>query len=241
EQKKWFIKDLEKAVGHGTGWIFVVLHQAVLSNGEYSGDIKLQEWILPILSKFDVDAVFWGHAHLYEHWRYNYGKNGYVLNPEDNPGKNPLDFFCIGSSGASLESNFKLFTHKPFKKKKIKWFNKENGIAERTSVQFPWNREVYFEGEIDIDQYKKEDQHYYHLPFDKEGNYPEDRSVSYNTENKWYGYMYGENTLHYAKVKIKNSVCTISIRYADGTLLSGPDGTLPQEFLLKKKTRVASQ
>jgi len=238
EQKEWFVKDLEQAVNDGSEWIFVVLHQAVFSNGEYSGDVKLQEWILPILSKFDVDAVFWGHAHLYEHWQYQYGKNGYMINKEYSPGNNTIDFFCIGSSGASLESNFNLFSHKPFKHKKTKWIEKENGIVEsKISIQYPWNREVFFEGRMGVDKYKKEDQHYYHYPFDKDGKYVEDSSVSYNTENKFFGYMYGENTLHYTKVKISDNTCTISIHYADGSLLMGHNGLFPQQFKILKKNR----
>lgn len=238
EQKKWFIKDLEKTVASGRGWIFVVLHQAVLSNGEYSGDIKLQEWLLPLLSKYNVDAVFWGHAHIYEHWQYHYGNKGYVLNLNDTPGENPIDFFCIGSSGASLESNFNLFTHKPFKRKKLKWFNEKTGIKEsKTTIQYPWNKDIFFEGRMGIDQFSKNDSHFYHYPFDKKGNYLEDPKNSYNTENKWFGYLYGENSLHYVKVKIKSDICIISIHYADGTLISGPDGSIPQQFYLDKKNR----
>ncbi|MDA3938834.1 MAG: metallophosphoesterase family protein [Spirochaetia bacterium] len=236
KQKKWFVKDLEKAVKDGAGWIFVILHHAVLSNGEYSGDIKLQEWILPIVSKFDVDAVFWGHAHLYEHWQYQYGKNGFVINSDDIIGDNPIDFFCIGSSGASPESNFRLFSHKPFKRKILKWFNLERGVVEKkTTIQYPWNREMFFEGKMGIDQFKKDDHHYFHLPCDKQGNYLDNPGISYNTESKWFGYMYGENTLHYAKVKIKDNNCIISIHYVDGSILKGPDGSLSQEFIFKMK------
>jgi hypothetical protein len=49
--------------------------------------------------------------------------------------------------------------------------------------------------------------------------------------------MYGENTLHYAKLKVDESTCTISIHYADGTILSGPDGSLPQVFNFNRKDR----
>lgn len=236
QQKEWFIKDLEKAVKDNSKWIFVVLHQAVLSTGEYSGDLKLQEWIVPILSKYDVDAVFWGHAHLYEHWQYQYGENGFVIDPENIPGRNPIHYFCIGSSGASLESHFKLFSHKPVKKKNIKWFNNKNGLEKKeNTIHYPWNRKVYFERNLNY--HKNEDRHFYHLPFDEKGNYSKDISISYNTENKWFGYMYGENTLHYAKININKNICTITIHYIDGTLLSGPVGSLPQQFRLKRKTR----
>jgi hypothetical protein len=238
KQKTWFIKDLENAIDEGVEWIFIFLHQAVLSSGEYPGDIKLQKWLLPLLSKFNVDAVFWGHAHIYEHWKYQYGKNGYVIDENDAPCKNTIDFFCIGSSGARLESKFRLFTHKPFRRKLIAWFNiKRRAFEKRITIQYPWSREVFFEGKLGIDKFEKEDNHYYHLPLDKQGIYSEDPGISYNTENKWFGYMYGENTIHYAKVKVDNSTCTISIHYADGSLLAGPDGTLPQEFTLKKKER----
>ncbi|MEA1910833.1 MAG: metallophosphoesterase family protein [Spirochaetota bacterium] len=240
-QKEWFDKDLNSAVGNGASWIFVVLHQAVLSNGEYSGDVKLQKWILPILSKYNVDAVFWGHAHLYEHWQYQYGKNGYLLNKDDKPGDNPIDFFCIGSSGASLESNFRLFSHKPFVHKRPEWFHLESREVEKKfTIQYPWNRDISFKGRMGVDQFTNGDRHYYHFPFDGQGNYSEDSRYSYNTENKWFGYLYGENTLHYAKVKVARDTCTISIHYADGSLLKGPNGSLPQRFSYKrKKSRTA--
>jgi len=237
-QKEWVDKDLNTAVENGARWIFVVLHQAVLSNGEYSGDVKLQEWILPIFSKYNVDAVFWGHAHLYEHWQYQYGKNGYILNKDDVPGENPIDFFCIGSSGASLESDFRLFTHAPFIRKRLQWFNLKRGVFEKKiTVQYPWNREVFFEGRMGIDQFKETDRHYYHFPFTKKGYCSDYPKVSYNTENNWFGYMYGENTLHYAKVRVDRNICTISIHYADGSLISGPGGSLPQKFSYKQKKR----
>lgn len=238
EQKKWFTDDLSQAVSEGAEWIFVVLHQTILTNGEYPDDIQLRKWILPVLSDFDVDAVFWGHAHLYEHWRYKYGKNGYVINSDDRPGKNPIDYFCIGSSGASLESNYKLFSHRPFKQESHKWFNTESRSMEQIStIQYPWNREVFFEGRMGIDQFNETDRHYYHLPLDKPGGYSVDPEISYSTDNKWFGYMYGENTFHYAKLKVDESTCTISIHYPDGTILSGPDETLPQIFSLKRKDR----
>ncbi len=88
-----------------------------------------------------------------------------------------------------------------------------------------------------IDQFKDEDRHYYHYPFDKHGNNSENSKVSYNTENKWFGYMYGENTLHYAKVKVDSNTCIISIHYADGSLLTGPNGSTPQKFTYKRKKR----
>jgi len=67
--------------------------------------------------------------------------------------------------------------------------------------------------------------------------YSDDPKVSYNTENKWFGYMYGENTLHYAKVKVDRDTCIISIHYADGSIINGPNGSLPQKFSYKRKKR----
>ncbi|MCF6334548.1 MAG: metallophosphoesterase [Spirochaetales bacterium] len=228
KQMEWLTGDLADAEARGAGWIFVILHQSVISNGEYPGDVKLQKLLLPVLAKFNVDAVFWGHAHLYEHWHYQYGKNGYLLNPRDLPGKSPIDFFCIGSSGASLESNYRLFTHKNFKRNKPEWFSvKEGRHRRKTSVQYPWNRKLFLEGITD--------RHYYNFPFNESGNYSGDSKISYNTENEWFGYQYGENTLHYAKVVIKNNLCTISIHYPDGSLLKGPGDALSQKFYLRKK------
>ena len=219
-------------------WIFVVLHQAVLTNGEYPDDVKLRKWIFPILSNFDVDAVFWGHAHLYEHWKYKYGENGYLMNPDDKPGRNYIDYFCIGSSGASMESNYRLFTHKPFIHKSHSWFNIKTGLQEKIkAVQHPWNRDVFFDGRMGVDQFNKSDLHYYHIPSDENGEYSNDPAVSYSTDNRWFGYRYGENTLHYAKLTVEKENCSLSIHYADGSILSGPDGSLPQKISFDKKNR----
>ncbi len=238
EQKQWFILDLENAVKKGSDWIFVVLHQAVLTNGEYPDDVKLRKWIFPVLSKFDVDAVFWGHAHLYEHWKYRYGENGYLMNPEDEPGRNYINYFCIGSSGASLESNYRLFTHRSFRNESHSWFNiQTEKMKNIKTVQHPWNRDVFFSGRIGVDQFNESDLHYYHIPSDKNGEYSDDPSVSYSTDNRWFGYQYGENTLHYAKLTVEKETCCLSIHYADGSILTGPDGSLPQKFILDKKNR----
>ena len=238
KQKDWFIADLDDAVENGVKWIFVVLHQTVLTSGEFHDDVELRKWILPILSDYDVDAAFWGHTHFYEHWQYQYGENGYLINSDDTPGKNPIDYFVIGSSGASLESNYKLLTHKPFTQETHKWFNINTSVMEKIdTVQYPWSTEVYFDGEIGKTQFSDTDHHYYQLPFDKDGDYSDDPSVSYATDNEWFGYQYGENTLHYAKLLISEDECRITIHYPDGSLLSGPDGTLPQSFTLYTKDR----
>ncbi len=238
DQKDWFIQDLDSAVRSGAEWLFVVLHQTVLTSGEFYDDVELRKWILPILSDYDIDAAFWGHTHFYEHWQYQYGKNGYLLNPGDEPGKNPIDYFVIGSAGASLESNYDLLNHKPFTGESHEWYNTGTGLMEEIeTVQYPWNREVYFDGEAERNQFNETDLHFYQLPFDKDGGYSNDPAVSYATDNRWFGYQYGENTLHYAKLSIGEDECIISVHYPDGTLLSGPDGSYPQTFTLFRKDR----
>lgn len=238
KQKRWLVSDLEEAVNTGAQWLFVVLHQAVLSSGEFHDDVELRKWLLPLLSDYDVDAAFWGHTHLYEHWRYAYGENGYLLNRDDSPGRNPIDYFTIGTAGASLERNYDLFTHDPYREESHPWFNTETEMMEEIeTVQYPWSREVFFEGRMGRDQFDREDLHYYHLPFDEEGDYSDDPSVSYATDNRWFGYLYGENALHYAKLTVEEDTSTLSIHYADGSLMAGPDGSRPQIFTFPKKDR----
>ncbi|MBI9105060.1 MAG: metallophosphoesterase family protein [Spirochaetales bacterium] len=238
KQKQWFISDLDSAVREGAGWIFVVLHQTVLTSGEFFDDVELRKWILPILSDHDIDAAFWGHTHFYEHWEYQYGENGYLLSPDDKPGNNPVDYFVIGSSGASLESNYDLLYHKPFTGESHSWYNTNTGLMEEIeTIQYPWNPDVFFEGEQGKNQFNDTDLHFYQLPFDLNGEYSSDPLISYATDNQWFGYQYGENTLHYAKLSITDDECIVTIHYPDGTLLSGPDGSIPQRFTLPRKRR----
>ncbi len=227
-QKDWLESDLENAVHKNAEWIFLVLHQPVFTTGEYANDVRMRNWLLPVLSRFDIDVVFFGHSHLYEHWVYRYGANGYVLNRNDIPGGNDIHFFCIGSSGARLESSYKVFTHKPYRLKKEKWFNLETGKSEIIQhVQYPWNRHAVSSSSHQYCQY----------PFTEKGVYETNPQVSYSTINKWFGYRYGEITLHYAKIHINGTACTISIHYPDGSLLQGINGTSPQIFTLNKKKR----
>jgi len=238
KQKRWFIHDLEKAVEKRSSWFFVILHHPVFTSGEHPNDLELRKWIVPVLSDFDVDAVFWGHAHYYEHWRYKYGENGLLMSSGDKPGQNHIEYFCIGSSGVDLESNYTLFTHKPYRCKGLSWYNIEKGLSEKnTFVQYTWNKDKFFSGKMGVDQFNESELHYYHMPFDKNGEYSTDPRVSYFTDNKRFGYKYGENTMHYAKLKVEENICKISIHYADGSILSGPEGNLPQVFKLYKKDR----
>ncbi len=238
KQKDWFVSDLENAVEKNAEWIFVVIHQTVLTSGEFHDDVKLRKWILPILSDYDVDAAFWGHTHFYEHWRYQYGKNGYLLNAGDKAGKNPIDYFVIGSSGASLESNYDLLTHRPFTDESHQWYNLASGQMEDIdTIQYPWDTGVFFEGVMGVNQFNDTDHHYYQLPFDEDGSYSDDPSISYATDNEWFGYQYGENTLNYAKMSLSGDECRISIHYPDGSIIAGPDGLIPQVFTLNKKNR----
>ncbi len=230
-QKKWLVRDLEEAVRKKSGWIFVVLHQPVFTSGEYKNDVAMRNWLIPIFSKYDVDAVFFGHSHLYEHWVYRYGENGYLLNKNDSPGSNPVHFFCIGSSGARLESSFKIFSHPPFKLKKEVWYNYRTGIKKTMRhYQYPWNEKVSYGG-------TGPDKKYYHYPFDDNGDETKSSHKCYSTSNSWFGFKYGEITLHYAKIAVSGERCRITVHYPDGTLLKGFNGKMPQEFILKKKDR----
>ncbi len=225
-QKQWFAADLHSAVRNKTQWIFVVLHQPVFTTGEYANDVRLRNWILPILSLYDVDAVFYGHSHLYEHWQYRYGANGYLLNDHDSPGTVPIHFFCTGSSGARLESSYHVFSHKPFKLKKEHWVSTKTGKAETVQhIQYPWDKSVFFATNHRAGHCSDPTRQYYQLPSNS------------CTVHRWFGYQYGEITLHYAKIRVKNKTCTISVHYPDGSLLTGPNGLLPQEFVLRRKNR----
>ena len=238
EQKLWFIKDLKKAIENNCQWIFVILHQPVFTNGEFPEDVELKNWILPIISHYNVDAVFWGHSHLYEHWYYKYGDNGFVLNHNDVPGEDFIDYFCIGSSGIDLESNYNLFTHQPYVCKDQQWFNLNTQAYEyHTFIHYPWDKINYSDGYINSDYFKESELHYFHDKSIEKEILSDNRPGNIHRNTQWYNYVYGENAMHYAKIHIENNICRLSIHYANGDILQGLDNNQPQIFNFKKKYR----
>ncbi|MBN2651212.1 MAG: metallophosphoesterase family protein, partial [Spirochaetales bacterium] len=236
EQQKWVEKELKDGA-ENCDFILVFMHHTMITTGELQGNRTLREWLIPLLFKYKVDAAFWGHSHCYEMWNYQYGKNGYVLNENDTPAEEPMPFFLLGGGGASLESNYTLFSHSPYTDED-RWYNLETKSWENiTFFQYVWNKEKVFKPEYSID-FEEKDLKYYHYPFNEDGTYSNDKSISYDTSNQWYGYQLGVNTLHYATAEVSSEGwIKIKVMYPDGTVITSPDGAKAQEFLLKKRNR----
>jgi len=227
-QKYWVEKDLEQAKKDEKQWIFIFLHKTILTTTAASIYRDIQEWLIPVADKYEVDAVFFGHAHNYEHWIYSYGNEGLLFNHKDLPSGYPIHYFSSGGGGAKMGSHFRLLIKKD-KRLEYTWYDiNSDSYIDREVIKKKWDSEIYID-HSDNPYYgaPRRGLHYYQLP-------PE---VSFFSDNDLYGYQYGEQTLHYINIGISgenNEQCTISVHYPNGDLLSGPDGDLPQRWEIKK-------
>lgn len=57
---------LERARRHNANWIFVFGHYHIFSNGYYKNYEVMEQRLLPILLKYDVDVYFCGHEHNFQ-------------------------------------------------------------------------------------------------------------------------------------------------------------------------------
>ncbi len=62
---------LERANRYGANWIFVFGHYHIFSNGYYKNYKIMEERLLPLLEKYNVDVYFCGHEHNYQVLKYN--------------------------------------------------------------------------------------------------------------------------------------------------------------------------
>jgi hypothetical protein len=223
-QKAWVEQDLVRAREHGQKWIFISFHHTIMTTGTSEQDWDLQSWMVPLADKYDVDGIFFGHDHHYEHWNYTYGASGLLYNETDSPSGNETHYWCSGGGGAHLEVDYGVLTHDPMVDHRLFYNISLADYESITVTRNHWNaskfvdsvtHKIYAEGEL-----------YYQLP----------EQESYATDNELYGYQYGEQTLHYMKLEISNNgnTCTISVHYPNGDLLTGPDGLYPQTWTFIK-------
>ncbi|TFG18887.1 MAG: hypothetical protein EU530_07885 [Promethearchaeota archaeon] len=223
-QKVWVETDIIDAKSRGQKWIFISFHHTIFTTGTSGQNWDLQSWLVPLADKYDVDGIFFGHDHHYEHWNYTYGSSGLLYNETDTPSGNETHYWCSGGGGAHLEVDYGVLTHSPMIDQRM-FYNISSAAYEPITVtRDPWNSSRY----IDSTEHKiyADGELYYHAP-DRE---------SYATDNEIYGYQYGEQTLHYMKLEISNSgnTCTISAHYPNGDLLTGPDGLYHQIWTFTK-------
>ena len=240
-QLEWLEQDLAAARTGGAEWVFVVLHRSVLGTTTGPGRPDWASALFPLAARYDVDAIFWGHDHAFEHYEYTYGANGYVLAEGDHVADRPLHLFTTGTSGARVDSLYPgFFTHRPFRETLTVYPVSGGPAEERAFTQHPWDPEVRLTEGAGI-RYQSTDVYpraasYYYWPFasaDDEAarRYSGDPSIRYADDSAFFGYTYGETSIHYLWVEIADGVCTISAHYADGaagaqgTVLRTPAGT----------------
>lgn len=70
-QLQWLEADLARNTNN---WKFVYMHVPMYSNGDFGSNKNLCRQLEPIFEKYGVDAVFYGHDHIFESF-YNYKNN----------------------------------------------------------------------------------------------------------------------------------------------------------------------
>ncbi len=204
-------------------YVFVFLHGSIYSSGMENMDHNLQEKLTPLFDKYGVDAVFYGHDHMYEHYRMTYGDNGYLFAADHNWPHNRVHYFLSGGGGANLESSYGIL-NRFFYAYKRDLYNLDTEKTEELLFEVrEWN-ELKFVDWSPLSS-TPASKNYYHLVSEE----------SYQDESEFFGQEYGENTLHYIKVEIHFEQAVVSVHYPDGTILSGPKNQNPQEWILLKQ------
>ena len=225
EQKTWAENDLYKAY-QKSDWIFIFMHHTMFTTGTSSTDIELREWIIPLADKYGVTAVFFGHDHHYEHWKYEYGHDGLVYSPDDVPAGNTVNYFCSGSAGVQSEVQYGLLDHDPMTEERKYWDKNLGDWIELTVERLHWDPDVYID--------HRDDPSYGHFP-DGKHYYQLAGFNDFSTENTHLGYLYGEETMHYVQITVDEKECRISVHYPNGDLLVGPNGRHEQKWVFSKE------
>jgi hypothetical protein len=183
---------------------------------------------------------------MYEHYQYQYGANGYVLDPDHSVAREPTHYFTAGTIGARVDCLYPgFFTHKPFPER-WEMYDLGGGPVELEFIQRPWSADhVKWEGPgvryQDPEAYPKAGSYYYY-PFDsasdaESGRYSDDPARRYSDAAEFFGYTYGETSIHYLWVEVTPDRCVITAHYVDGeegehgTVITTPDGA-PQRWVL---------
>lgn len=246
-QIAWLAGDLRAARDAGVPWIFVAMHRPILATTVAREDPRWARELFGLFTEYGVDAAFWGHDHLFEHYAYTYGANGLVFDADDRPADSPIHLFTTGSAGSRIDALYPgFFTHRPFREERTFISLDDGREVTRTFVQRAWVRErAKTEGAgvryQDPTAYPKAAS-YYSFPFEDAaaeaaGAYSHDPTVGYSDDAEFFGYTYGETSIHYLWVELTPERCTITAHYADGepgehgTVITTPTGT-PMRFEL---------
>ncbi|HEB30972.1 MAG TPA: hypothetical protein ENI15_08880 [Spirochaetes bacterium] len=219
-QLGWLENELKQArASREIDWIFVFMHPSILSTGTSPVYFDLQETLIPLFDRYAVSAVFYGHDHHYEMYSYTYGANGLLFDPSHQWLHSDVKYILTGSAGAQLEINYSVLKRKPCNYRR-KWFTTAgNAFQTKTYVRGPWNESRQIEHvSVKFSDFATTGQHTYQLPGEE----------IYQTDITDFGYIYGEQTLSYVRVRIDQTTCQISAHYPEGDLIRGPEAVLPQ-------------
>jgi hypothetical protein len=232
-QIEWLTDDLASARDAGVPWTFIVMHRPMVATTTSAPRMQWAKAVLPLVADYDVDAVFWGHDHLFEHYEYTYGANRLVFDTDDTPATEPVHMFTVPPAGARIDPLYPgFFTHRPYPET---WPFVSLETGERDEQVFehrPWNPDIALH-ELPGTRYQDPARYptaasYYYWPFDGSddeaaGRYSTDRSIVYNDGSPFFGYTYGETSIGYLWVEIDGDTCVISAHYVDGS--PGEQGT----------------
>jgi hypothetical protein len=231
-QLEWLESDLASVTENGAEWVFIVMHRPMLVSATGGVNEKWAQAIFPLIARYDVDAVFWGHDHLLEHYEYAYGENGLVFDQEHIPASEPTHYFTVPSAGARVDCLYPgFFTHNPMTET-WRFVSLDTGqIQELVFDQRPWNPEIV-RREMPGIRYQDPERYpkaasYYYWPFDSAedeaaGRYSSDLSIRYTDNAEFFGYTYGETSIGYLWVELEGDRCVITAHYVDGS--SGEHG-----------------
>jgi len=239
-QMEWLDRDLAAARAQGMEWLFIAMHRPAVSTSIYAANPFWAPALVPIAARYGVAAIFWGHDHLYEHYEYQYGANGYLFSPDDEAAARPIHLFTVGTSGARVDPLYAGFFHHAPRSWSMKMYNTASGSVDELQFnQRAWNADRVYFVEPGI-RYQDPAEYpgaasYYSWPFEtaadaEAGTYSDDPSITYSDALPFFGYSYGETSIHYLWVEVTNDRCTITAHYADGpdgeqgTVISHPDG-----------------
>ncbi len=90
-QLKWLEEDLSRNQ-HPDQWNFVFMHVPMYSTGDYSSNPELISQLEPIFTKYNVDAVFYGHDHHFETYYVN-----------RNTSTDGIYYFTVGTGGGGID------------------------------------------------------------------------------------------------------------------------------------------
>lgn len=226
KQIEWVEKKIISAKEKNKKWIFFLFHGNILDTHPMLQETAIQKWLIPLADKYEIDGVFTGHSHGYQHWEYEYGHDNLLYNKNDKPSGKKIPYWCAASSGATLFVNYGLLNFN--RTNSVDMYNTKTKKTEELEIICKkWNPKNFIDYRNNI---------YYGQPFLFAGkHFFHDPDIeNYCNQNQHFGFVYGEQTSHYMVVEIDSKTCKISAHYADGTIISGPNKDKKQEWIFTK-------